>query len=185
MATINDTFQGVTAAWEINQRLIYHTQPGRMLAGLKYDSEGTLKVDGFDDLPLLQPWTIGLAETLSPGAPKPETSVIGRQNQPVSETQTLVFRFASYRRDGWFRRDPTDGTKRKGFLEWLSLIRDSMETSADGHNATDAALAGASMKPLTFAIRESETTQLSFSCFLEVEIYLKHYCRAERGYTFP
>ena len=59
MSAITDNFNATAAAWVIDKRLTYHTGSGKSLDGLNYDTEGTLKVDGEDDLPLLQPWSYG------------------------------------------------------------------------------------------------------------------------------
>lgn len=175
----------VTAAWEIDRRMIYHTQAGRMLAGLKYDREGTLKVDGFDDLPLLQPYTINIAEESIGGGPRTGTNAAATKNQPVAETLTLVFRIAVSRKHLWFRRDPTDTSASKGFMEWIALIRDAMESTPEETPVPDAGLNIGSIRPIRFSVRETETTQLNYAAFLEVEIYVPHYCRTERTSTLP
>ena len=277
MATVNDSMQAAAAAWEIDQRFLYHTATGEMLDGLNYDSEGTLKVDGEDDLPLVQPWAILTDEDLSPGIPSSGNRDTERKNQPVAETATFIYRVAASRTNLWFRRDPTDATASKGFLEWLCLIRDAIETPAFPTNITltgsntpafnddyifnpsnkrwekdgdtsyyvyytpipevmniyglgdiqyiksgtssvaatnvvghytddgslgdtdgmdvakgasqtiqpDAALQNAAYKPVKFRIRETDTTQLAYHCFLEVEIYLHHYCRSSRSDDLP
>lgn len=181
MSTIYDNFIAVTAAWEIDQRITYHMADGRMLQGLKYDSEGTFKVDGEDTLPLLQPWSVLLNEEIGPGAPRTGANGVATKNATVSETLTLSYRVATSRKYGWFRRDPTDTSVPKGFMEWIALIRDAMETTADGLDNPDAALNLGLLKPVKFAIRESETSQLSYQCLLEVELFLPHYCRTERS----
>lgn len=184
MPTIHDNFQFAAAAWEINERLIYHSRDdGGMLRGLKYDKEGTFKVEGEDDLPLCQPYSLNLAESISPGAPR--TNDISKLASPVAGTQTLVYRVAVRRKDGWFRRDPTDSTQAKGLLEWLALIQDAIETTRDGEDEVDCSLDGALMKPPTFRIQETETTQKAFHCYLEVELDIKHHCRGERGFELP
>lgn len=136
MATINNSMTAVAAAWEIDQRIIYHTATGEMLDGLNYDYEGTLKVDGEDDMPLMQPWSVLTNEGLSPGIPSPGNKDAGRKNQPVSETLTLNYRIVGSRKDLWFRRDPQDVNASKGFLEWIALIRDAIETPAFPTNVT-------------------------------------------------
>jgi len=185
MSTKYDNFIAVSAAWTVNERMIYHTQAGRMLAGLNYDSEGTFKVEGHDDLPLLQPWTIGIQEDIFAGAPKFSASGVREKNSPVAETLTLVYRIAVARKHGWFRRDPTNSSAPKGFIEWLALIRDAMEATTTDPSTSDAALDIGAVKPVRFAVRESDTSQLSFSCYLEVEIAVQPYCRAERTFTLP
>lgn len=185
MNKLYSTFQSAAAAWVINERLIAHTQPSQILAGLKYDAEGTFKVDGHDDLPLCQPYTISFEENASGGAPRAANSGIDLKNQPVAETMTLIYRVSSARKNGWFRRDPTDSTKAKGFIEWLGLIRDAMETPTHDNELSDAGLMGTLIKPVRYSLRESETTQLAFSGFLEVELALHPYCRKERSYTVP
>jgi hypothetical protein len=184
MSTIYDNFQVAAAAWEINERLVFHTQAGQMLAGLNYDKEGTLKVEGEDDLPVLQPWAVHFNEELFAGAPNVRSQGRSEANQPVAETLTLTFRVATSRRDGWFRRDPTDTTKRKGLIEWLALIRDAIETPTTG-TVPDSRFVGGASKPVTYSIPETKTSQLSFQCSLDVTVMLRPVCRAERSFTMP
>jgi len=184
MSTICDTLQVTAAVWVMNERLVYHTQPNNMLAGLKYDREGTLKVDGKDDLPLLQPWSLNISESLFAGAArKSDTSTISHRNQPVVEELTLVFRVACRRDRGFMRRNPSDPTSQKGILEWLALIRDAIETDPSG--VVDSSLNNSTSKPMKFSVQETETTQLAFHTFLEVVLTLHPSHRGERGYTFP
>jgi hypothetical protein len=178
MSTFYDTFQTVAAAWEMNERIIHHCQPAGLLAGLKYDKEGIYKIDGEDDLPLLQPWSISFMENLFAGAPSIATSGDKQANQPTSESLTLSFRFASSRKNGWFRRDPTNTSSKKGMLEWLSLIRDAIETDKEG--MTDSRLKRGLVKPILYSIGDSVTTELSFQCYLEVRLDVWPTYRAER-----
>lgn len=168
----------VAAAWEMNERLIYHTQPGRILAGLNYDQEGTLKIDGEDDMPLLQPWAFGLTEDAAPGG---LTGAAALNNQPVMPTQTITFRLATNRNKLWFRRDPTIAANGKGIVEWVAAIVDAIETTADGNNVVDAGLSGTCEKPLRASISETETTQRAFHSFLEITLYPQHHCRGQRS----
>ena len=184
MPTVNDNFQTVAAAWVMDNRIRTHVQPGGMLAGLKYDAEGTQKVDGHDDLPMMQPWTIAIETEASGGAPRGGSQSALKGNQPVAETLTLVFRIATARKNGWMRRDATDASSPLGLLEWLALIRDAFERNIDGQTVDSNMLASA-MKPVAFRCRESETSQLSFTVFLEVDLALRHHCRSERAHTLP
>lgn len=184
MSTICDTLQVTAAVWVINERLVHHTQPGKMLAGLHYDREGTLKVDGKDDLPLLQPWSLNIAEGLAPGASRASpASDINHRNSPVLEELTLVFRVGARRDRGFMRRDPASPTSEKGILEWLALIRDAIETDPSG--VIDSSLRNSTSKPPRFTVQETETTQLAFYTFLEVVLTLFPSHRGERSYTFP
>lgn len=168
----------VAAAWELNERLIYHTQPGRMLAGLNYDSEGTLKIDGEDDLPLLQPWSFQLTESAAIGNMTGDAAL---KNQPVMPMHTLTFRLATSRNNLFFKRNPTDNTVAKGLMEWVALIGDAIETTADGNDTVDAGLAGTCEKPLGLSINETETSQRAFHCFLEITLHPQHHCRGQRS----
>ena len=184
MATINDSMQGVSALWELERRLNFHAQSGQILEGLKIDSEGTLKVDGHNDLPLCQRWAVGSRESFSAGAPRAGVSLGGgSSNQPIAETLTVTYRVATARKYGWTRSDPTDANLPKGFVEWLALIRDAVETADGGE--TDACLLETINKPPLFTIRESESSQLAFQVYLEMELELNHKCRAERHLLQP
>ncbi len=185
MSTINDNFQVVAAAWEIDQRLTYHTQAGNMLDGLKYDKEATFKVDGEDSFPLLQPWAAHFEEDLWVGAPNPRSAGRAPANQPVQETLTLTYRVVTSRKNGWYRRDPTDPTVQKGYLEWLALIRDAIETPTGASPTPDSRFSSAAVKPVKFTISETRTSQLTFQGSLDVTIYVIPVCRAERSYTLP
>lgn len=187
MSHINDNFHSIAAAWEINERLIYHMQKGQMLEGLKFDVEGTLKVDGQDNLPLLQPWGVSISETIFPGASRKSTgfSLPGAAgNTPIIETLTLGYKIGTARKYGFFRRDPTDASARKGLLEWLSLIRDAVETEATVDKAIDSRFRLASARPVKFSVTEPETSQLAFWCVLEISLDLQPYCRGERSHPF-
>lgn len=181
MSTFYDNFQSVAAAWEINERIIHHCQAGGLLAGLKYDKEGTYKIDGEDDLPLLQPWSVDFSEALFAGAPTQFINGAAQANQPTSDALTLTFRMATSRRSGWFRRDPTNATAKKGLLEWICLIRDSIETDKNG--VVDSRLNTGVVKPLLYSIGESVTTELTFQCFFEVRLDVWPTHRAERRLT--
>lgn len=186
MPEITDSFQAAAAAWEINERLIYHSRSDdedALLRGLKYDKEGTFKVDGEDDLPLLQPWAYNFAEEIFAGAPR--TNDPEKLASPVMNTQTFVYRIATSRKKGWFRRDPTDANQGKGLIEWIAAIKDAIETTRDGEDEVDCSLGGAIAKPPTFRIQESEASQKAFHCYLEVELSLKPNCRAERTFQLP
>jgi len=178
MSTTVSAVASALAAWEVNERLIYHTRAGRMLAGLKYDHEGTLKVDGKDDFPLLQPWSINLEETVMPGAPRGRVAGQNFSNSPVSESLTLVFRFGALRTSLFMRRAITPSGK-LGALEWLAKIRDAIETDRQG--IIDPSLNNTIIKPITFKIQETETTQMAYTTFLEVVLPLNVVCRGERG----
>jgi hypothetical protein len=184
-ALITDIMRSSAAVWELDNRLAYHTQPGKMLAGMKYDREGTLKADGKDDLPLIQPWSINFDEALFPGAPSPGANSIARKNHNAAETLILVYRLGFRRDHAFCRRDPTNVSAPKGMVEWLCLIRDAMETSAASDPIIDSGLAGSLMRPLGFAIRESETTQMAYYTFLEVTLPLHVACRAGRSQPLP
>ena len=183
MSTFYDCYQSVAAAWELNERIIYHCQPNGILAGLKYDKEGTFKVDGEDDLPLFQPWSIDLTESFFAGAPTPNNNGPNQANQPTADTLSLTFRLAVSRRVGWFRRDPTSLSAKKVMLEWLALIRDAVETNKEG--VIDSRLNCGVVKPMLCSIRETNTTELSFQCFFEIKLDVWPTYRAERRLSRP
>lgn len=182
MPAKTDIMQLVAPAWVMNERLIYHSQTGRMLDGLEYDVEGKLSVDGYDDYPLLQPWSLSTTENISPGAHDPNAT---QGSTPIAPTVTVTFRLNCARRDFFFRRDPTLGGK-KGMLEWLALIQDAIERKADGSDQADARLDNTLEEPVSFRLLDSETvSQSSFQSFLEVSLPTRHYCRSQRAHEFP
>lgn len=183
MSTFYDCYQSVAAAWELNERIVYHCQPNGMLAGLKYDKEGTFKLDGEDDLPLLQPWSVDFTEAHMAGGPRLTQNGPLEANQPTADSLTLTFRLAGSRRAGWFRRDPTSATAKKGLLEWIALIRDAIETRKDG--STDSRLNAGIVKPVLTSIGDTNTTELSFQCFFEVRLEVWPTYRGERRLTRP
>jgi hypothetical protein len=190
MSTITDNFQATAAAWEIEQRIIAHTAVGGLLEGLKYDVEGTLKVEGEDDLPLLQPWNVVSNESIFKGAPNPRSAGLEKANTPCAERLTLIFRVACSRKNGFFRRDPTNESQEKGFLEWIALIKDAIETPFESGKSIeemspDARMGGMANTPVQFSIQENTTTQLVFQCYLEVVVELKPWCRGQRSFSPP
>ena len=184
MSAITDNFNATAAAWVIDKRLTYHTGSGKSLDGLNYDTEGTLKVDGEDDLPLLQPWSINIVENLWAGAPV-SGSTAARGNINTVESLDLTFRFATTRKNGWFRRDPTDSSASKGFLEWLALVRDAIEDTAASSPVADARLLQTLHRPLTISVGDSETSELTFQSYITVSCDLLPYCRGQRANNFP
>lgn len=181
MSTFYDNFQSVAAAWELNERIIHHCQAGGLLAGLKYDKEGTYKIDGEDDLPLLQPWSVSFTEAHFAGGPRVAQNGPLEGNQPTGDSLTLTFRLATSRRAGWFRRDPTSTSAKKGLLEWICLIRDAFEITNQG--STDARLNTGIVKPVLTSIGDTTTTELSFQCFFEVRLEVWPTYRGERRLT--
>lgn len=181
MSTFYDNFQSVAAAWELNERIIHHCQAGGLLAGLKYDKEGTYKIDGEDDLPLLQPWAINFTEAHFAGGPRLSQNAPLAGNQPTADSLSLTFRLATSRRAGWFRRDPTSATAKKGLLEWIFLIRDSIEIDKQG--GIDSRLNAGVVKPVLTSIGDTSTTELSFQCFFDIKLEVWPTYRGERRLT--
>lgn len=179
-----DTFQFCSPFWEINERLNFHCQPGRMLAGLNYDEEGTTGAMGEDNYPCLQPRTFGLDEGIGPGAgraPAPQAS----KNTTVMSTQTIRFLGRFSRRDLFQRRDPTNASAPRGMLEWLALIIDAIETSRDGTDTIDTGLANTTERPMLVKVDDSESTESAIHLVIDITVYPRHHCRGERSYTFP
>jgi hypothetical protein len=189
--TIYDSFQFLAAAWEVEKRILDHTgNEDGLLKGLHYDSEGTLKVDGEDQFPLLQPWSVHTTEKIFAGAPSDRGKGVDKSNPPVEPELVLTFRLAASRKHKWFRRDPTDESKPKGFLEWLALVCDAIETPYDeevdpDERPVDSRLSKGLIRPVAFAIRESECSQLRFQSFLEITLGVRAMCRGERSFTMP
>jgi len=171
--------QNCAAFWEIDNRLIYHSKVGGILQGLHYDKEGTLKIDGEDTLPLLQPWGIQSAEDYAPGAPRPSNNERCRQNAPITDRVIAVYRFSSSRKYGFFRRNPTDNTEsQKGFMEWVACIKDACETAED--MSIDASLKMNCWRPIKFAVSNSSATQLCFTAYIEITVDIPPMFRGER-----
>ena len=171
--------QTCAAFWEIDNRLIHHSKVGGILQGLHYDKEGTLKIDGEDTLPLLQPWGMQSSEDYAPGAPRELNKQPCRQNAPITDRIVAVYRFSSSRKYGFFRRNPTDNTEsQKGYMEWVASIKDACETREDG--TADASLMKNAWRPIRFAVGNSSASQLCFTCYIEITIDVPPMFRAER-----
>lgn len=175
------SFQFCAAAWELHERLIYHSQTGRMLAGLEYDYEGTKNLNGESRLPIIQPFSFGLEESISPGAPK---ATAGTKNAVVLPEQRLTFTAAFSRRDSYFRRNPADATKPKGAMEWIGLILDAVEKTRADTPVVDTGLANTTIRPSTLSVEPEETTEMAFHFLLTFTLYPKHHCRGERASLF-
>lgn len=173
--TLADIPAQSAAAWVVDSRLSFHSQEGKSLAGLKYSNEGTFKVDGKDDLPRLQCYSVSIGETLSAGAPT-TNQYRDRANQPVAGVVTLIYRLSVDKRYGFFQRQSGTG---KGVIDWASLIQDAIETREDG--TPDARLEGTLIKPVSFAIREDEPNGFAFHVYVEVSLPTMHLCRMARG----
>jgi hypothetical protein len=179
--TVNDVFRFCAPAWEINERLTFHSQPGGMLAGLKYDPEGTKQSMGEDSYPSMQFDTFQLTESISAGAPR--TTDTAKKNSPVAPQQVVKYRCAFSRQKGLFRRDPTEPSVPKGALDWLALIIDAIETTRDGEDSVDTSLGGTVIQPTRVVVEENENTENAFHFFLEITLYPQHHCRGERQTT--
>jgi hypothetical protein len=171
--------QTCAAFWEIDNRLLHHSKVGGILQGLHYDKEGTLKIDGEDTLPLLQPWGMQSSEDYAPGAPRPSSSERCRQNSPITDRVIAVYRFSSSRKYGFFRRAPADNNEsQKGFMEWVASIKDACETAEDG--SPDASLKMNAWRPIRFSVGNSTASQLCFTAYIEITIDIPPMFRAER-----
>jgi hypothetical protein len=179
--TINDSYRFCAPAWEINERLIYHSQPGGMLAGLRYDVEGTKQSMGEDSYPAMQFEGLQLREAISPGGPR--TADHTKKNAPVAPMQTLRYRCSFSRTKLLFRRNPLDATSPKGAMEWLALIIDAIETTRDGLATIDTSLDGSIVKPTEILVEENDNTESAYHFILEVSLYPQPHCRGERQTT--
>jgi hypothetical protein len=179
--SINDVFRFCAPAWEINERLIYHSQPGQILAGLKYDPEGTKQSMGEDSYPSMQFDTFRLTEGISAGAPR--TADHAKKNSPVAPQQILRYRCSFSRQKGLFRRNPAEPSYPKGAMDWLALIIDAIELTRDGEDAVDTSLGGSVIQPTRVTVDENENTESAFHFFLEITLYPQHHCRGERYTT--
>ena len=182
-----NNYRNFTAAAQvINKRLCYATSKGNMLQGLNYEKAGTQNLKGEDNLPSLTPWTIANVENIFQGGRLPKNdpnSTLNAQNTAVGSVQTLVYRLVTSRRSGWF---PTGQDTHKGLLDWIALIQDAIETNNNENLAeADATLEETLCKPVRFSIQETETSELSYTVFLELELHLMPTCRVKRSLHLP
>jgi hypothetical protein len=169
-AELTDVPIALRPLWVIDQRIDYHAQAGGLLEGLKVDREGKSEVDGVDDLPYVQWFSISDEEGHGPGA-----------GTGVRMERKLLLMVAAKRDYGMFRRDPTDTSAGVGVMEWLDRVRDAIETKADGTGESDPLLDGTQSRPILTAIRESAISDLSFTLMLEVTLTIESVCRATRS----
>lgn len=172
--TITDIPLMVRPFWVIDQRLTYHTaQSGRLLWGLKYDPTLAHQVRGVRDLPFIMPYVYTDAETIGPGAK------MGSNASPQWDALTLQFWLSSRKDFGLFQRDPTGS--QFGLLDWIAKVRDAIETTEDG--IIDDRLDSTACRPIGFAVRENDVSELSWTALLEITIQTDTYGRGTRFRT--
>lgn len=179
--TIEDVYPALRAVWEINERLVYHSEEGtgRILDGLIYEHEGQKQVIGESDMPRLELFAVGWANALFAGAPREK----GKKNAPLEPEINIRFRAAFSRRDFFFRRDPTSMSTPKGALEWVALIQDAIETERTAPFGVDAGICGTVTEPVICTFEEVEPTELAFYGILTVTVKAQPHCRGERHFT--
>jgi hypothetical protein len=174
MPTLYDMPQMVRPFWVIDRRLAYHTaQSGRLLYGLAYDPTATHEVRGVRDLPFIMPYVYTDQEAIGPGAK------LGPNASPQWDTLTANYWLSARRDYGLFQADPT-GAK-YGILDWVAKVRDAIETDEAG--VIDDRLSGMASRPITFAVRENDVTEMSWSVLLEVVVQTDTYGRGTRDRT--
>lgn len=180
---ITDVASAVAAIWELQQRLIYHSQSGRILAGLKFEPNIEKQVIGESDLPCMEPYSVEWIEEINPGAPRSGSSP-DKKNTPQSATITVKYLCSFARLDGFIRSNPANHNVPKGMLEWQAAILDAIESTRSTAPEADAALSNSLAKPIQFEFEESEPTELAFQCYLKAIIIPKPFCRRERTSLF-
>lgn len=179
--TIADIPQSLGAAWEVQERLVYHSQPGRFLSGLVVHEASENRVYGESDLPCLDPLSVDWSEELFAGQAR--TPDKEKKNVPILPILGLRYKAQFSRRCGLIRRDPTNPTTSKGMLEWQALIMDAVERMRDGSDEADAAICGYAAKPVAMRWEEPEMSELSYTVEFVIEISVFPMCRSERGHT--
>lgn len=152
-----------------------------MLEGVRFDAEGTQRVEGQDNLPSVQLVFFTNNEQPSAGAPAAARRL---KNEPLEAALTFTFAVRSNTRTGWFVRSRADGSgdvpaRDLGLLELLSLVQDAMETAVDG--TVDAGLSATVEMPIQFSVQETDPGQVSNCAFLEVVVIPRHFCRGRRS----
>lgn len=175
--------------WVIDKRLAYHSTSGtgRILDGINYDREGTLNIDGREDLPYVQPITFNDTEGWAVGGGSSGSRLGGTQTA-IKSIMRFSLLISSRREFGLFERDPTvtptgddlnyTGT---GVLEWAQKVRDAIERTADGQEKTDALLESTVSKPVLSVLREAPVSDLSWSVMLDLQIDIESICRGARS----
>jgi len=185
MPDVEDIAIALGPLWVIDRRLTYHTEKekDRLLDGLTYDREGTVEIDGMEDLPMCQPLTISDQEGWAPGGG-------GTLGTPIMVSTAFQLLVAAKREYGLFRRDPTaiiSGDDANymgvGVLEWVNKIRDAVERKVDGTDAVDALLEGSISKPVLTTVRDMPVTDLAWTMLIEFRIDIESICRGARSYV--
>lgn len=185
MAKLTDIPQFSAAVWTVCSRLQWHSREGGMLHGLKWLKDPAARVDDARSLPVLQPLRVSYQSEVFAGAPKDEKKGISKSNTPLAHDMVLSLGLAVELKHGFVQMDPERQASRKGLLEWVGLIQDAIETGTDA--VVDARLDNTLYKPVGFALRDPDpgSIELSFHAVLDVILYTRPFCRAERAYTFP
>jgi hypothetical protein len=165
--------------WLLFRRIDWHVRSGGMLAGMKWNREGNLRVDGAANLPSLQPLRISVDSAIFQGALRPGENSPLRSNSPLFNTVVVQLGLAVDVRHGFVERDPEKNSSRKGLLEWAALLMDAIETDVDG--VIDSRLNGSCSKPLSYQLREPDPGELSYAAVLDVVLTSDGYHRGQRS----
>jgi len=179
---ITDVFPSERPFWELDRRLAYHaTNALGLLYGTNYDDKMEVGIDaiGVDDLPLVQPFLFTSDEAIFPGAPSAGHTA---GSTPIRDEFVLTFLILTDRENGLVRRSPsvTDEIGAYGIREFVSRVKDAMETNPDSPTAKDSLLCGTLVEPMKFSVHENNVSELSWMVGLNVTMRVHPSCRGVR-----
>ena len=165
---------------EIIKRLKFHsrTRGGGMLDGLNYVPEGVVKSDGAEDFPLIQPDSISFNQ-------ERVSDLVNRNRAlppfPLKNRATYTFRLSTNQDYGLISESPRgrEDIKLKGYLPWLALVLDAIETNVEG--VVDTKLCGSLERDLIFEVEQDEATQRSYEAIITIRCDLLLSCAGSRS----
>lgn len=157
-ATVN-IFVALRPLFVLHNRLLFHTQDGEMLHGLKYKEKPVVKNVGEKDLPYIAPLSFLEEEDMS----------MGGAGSAKCDVITAEYQLGANAAHGFMRFDTT--STKLGILEWVTLVRDAMETNEAGE--VDRELEKMAIKPIRFSTEDNTVDQLVASVTLKVEIFTR------------
>lgn len=166
------------------KRLSYQKASG-MLSGITLEFSSVSRIVSDSDCPILIFRGVSSDPEERSGTVLPEQKGNDRMNSVSGETMTLRFELITKASNGWVNMgyDGTDGdqTLKKGHLEWLALVLDSMETRHGGSGIVDSSLDGALMYPFRAITSEPEEGVVSMTSTITVVARTISRCRAQRS----
>lgn len=176
-ATSYDIMIAVAPAWVINHRLDRETKAGGLLSGMKHDRFLRMRVDAPRSLPFVR--VVGYSDFEGTfGAARPGT---GSVNSGTTQTGAIRIELSCEAKHGWMRQNPKAPGQKKGCLEWLALVKDSIETNDAGE--VDAALDNTLLKPIKINTVATEISDSVITLILETETFSRGFCKADRHRT--